>query len=157
MIKKFLQYHPVHKKIVPIFDTIFLLRPTMFFAVWVMVVVGIISAEVNMHVSTLWVTECSWEIFFVFLGLTLLIGATFILDQLADKNSDQNNDKLFLIGKYISSEKGKSFSIILLISGGLISIIANWITAIPAICICLLWGIVYNYSHLNGKRNLLPV
>ena len=152
MIKKFLQYHPVHKKIVPIFDTIFLLRPTMFFAVWVMVVVGIISAEVNMHVSTLWVTEFSWEIFFVFLGLTLLISATFILDQLADKNSDQNNDKLFLIGKYISSEKGKSFSIILLISGGLISIIANWITAIPAICICLLWGIVYNYSPFKWKN-----
>jgi len=97
MIKKFLLHHPVHKKIISLFDTFFLLRPTMFFAVWIMVVVGIISAKMHMHASLLWVTEFSWGIFFVFLGLTLLISSTFILNQIDDAKNDHHNHKLLLI------------------------------------------------------------
>ncbi len=152
MIKKFLQYHPVHKKIAPIFDTIFLLRPTMFFAVWIMVVVGIISADQNMHEHSLWNTGFSWQTFLVFSGLTLLISAAFISNQIADENNGQDNQKLFLIGKHISSEKGKSIVKILLIIGGSISIIANWVTAIPAICIYFLWGIEYNHPPFEWKN-----
>ena len=97
MIKKFLQCHPVHKKIAPIFDTIFLIRPTMFFAVWVMVVVGIISADLNMHATSLWNTGFSWQTFLVFSGLTLLISAAFISNQIADVKNDLDNHKLSLI------------------------------------------------------------
>ena len=152
MIKKFLQCHPVHKKIVPIFDTIFLLRPTMFFAVWVMVVVGIISADLNMHATSLWNTGFSWQTFLVFSGLTLLISAAFISNQIADEHNGQDEKKLLLIGKHISSEKGKSIVKILLIIGGLISIIANWVTAIPAMCIYFLWGIEYNHPPFDWKN-----
>ena len=152
MIKKFLQYHPVHKKIAPIFDTIFLFRPTMFFAVWVMVVVGSISADLNMNASTLWNTGISWQTFLVFSGLTLLISVSFISNQIADKNNSQDNKKYVLIGRNISTEKGKSIARILLISGVLISIISNWITAIPAICIYFLWGIEYNNAPFTWKN-----
>ena len=146
MIKKFLQYHPVHKKIVPKFDTIFLLRPTIFFAVWVMVIVGIISAEMNMYVSSLWITKISWEILFVFLGLTLLISAAFVFNQIADDKKEHEYQRFLLIGTHISAEKGKSIARILLISGCIISVITNWTTAIPAICIYFLWGIGYNHE-----------
>ena len=152
MIKKFLQFHPVHKKIAPIFDTIFLIRPTIFFAVWVMVVVGIISADLHLHAPSLWNTEFSWQTFLVFSGLTLLISAAFISNQIADENNDQDNQKLFLIGKHISSEKGKSIVKILLIIGGLISMISNWVTAIPAMCIYFLWGIEYNHPPFEWKN-----
>jgi len=154
MIKKFLQHHPVHKKIVPILDPIFLLRPTIFFAVWVMVVVGMISAKLNMQISCLWNIEFSGNIFFVFLGLTLLISSAFISNQLADAKNSQNKKYLLLIGKYISVNKGQSISKILLISGGLISIITNWVTAIPAIFIYLLWGVEYFQVPFKWKNAL---
>ena len=141
MIKKFLQHHPVHKKIVPIFDIFFLLRPTIFFAVWIMVVVGIISAEHSIHMSSLWNTELSWKIFFVFLGLTSVISSACISKQIADVNNGNDNQELSLIGKHIPSEQGESIARILLISGGLISIISSGITAIPVLCIYFLWGI----------------
>ena len=152
MIKKFLQSHPVHKKIAPIFDTIFLLRPTIFFSVWVMVVVGIISADLNMHAPSLWNTGFSWQTFSVFSGLTLLISAAFISNQIADEHNGQDKKKLLLIGKHISSEKGKSIVKILLIIGGLISIISNWVTAIPAMCVYFLWGIQYNHPPFEWKN-----
>ena len=152
MIKKFLQYHPIHKKIVPLLDTFFLLRPTMFFAVWVMVVVGIISADLNMYTSSLWVTDFSWKVFFVFLGLTLLISAAFITNQIADEMKDQDNEKFLLIRNQISAKKKQSIFRILLISGGLISIISNWITAIPAMCIYFLWGIEYKHAPFKWNK-----
>ena len=124
----------------------------MFFAVWIMVVVGIISAKMHMHASLLWVTEFSWGIFFVFLGLTLLISSTFILNQIDDAKNDQHNHQILLIGKHISAEKGKNIARQLLILGGLISVIANWITAIPAMCIYYIWGIGYNRAPFQWKN-----
>ncbi len=152
MIKRFLKDHPAHKKIAPKFDTIFLLRPTMFFSVWVMVVVGIISAELNMHATPLWIIKFSWEIFFVFLGITLLISSTLIFSQVADEKNDYDNHKLFLIGEYISAEKGIFIARVLLISGGLISIIANWITAVPAIGIFFLRRFGYNLAPFKWTK-----
>ena len=152
MIKKFLKHHPVHKKIVPILDPVFLLRPTMFFAVWIMVIVGMISAELNMNTSCLWMTEFSWQIFFVFFGLTLLISAAFISNQIVDEEDDQRHQKLLLIGKHISVKKGNSICIIFLLFGVVISIITNWTTAIPAIGIYFLWGIQYNHAPFEWKN-----
>ena len=152
MIKKFLKYHPAHKKIAPKFDTIFLLRPTIFFSVWVMVVVGIISAELNMNATPLWIIKFSWEIFFVFLGITLLISSTFIFSQIADAKNGYDNQKILLIGKYISAEKGLSIARILLILRGLISIIANWITAVLAIGIFFLRRIGYNQAPFEWMK-----
>ena len=152
MIKKFLQYHPVHKKIVPKFDTIFLLRPTMFFAVWGMVVLGIISADMNMHAPHLFATDFSLRIFFVFLGLTFLISAAFISNQIADVKNDLDNHKLSLITKYISVEKAKYIARILLITGGMLSIIASWITAIPVICIYILRRFAYEQASFDWKN-----
>ena len=154
MIKKFLQHHPVHKKIVPIFDVIFLLRPTMFFAVWIMVVVGMISVDLNMHASSLWNTEFSWKILFVFFGLSLLISAAFTSNQIDEAKNGKSNQELFLIGKYVSSEKGESIARTLLISGLLITIIANWITSIPAICIYFLWRTEFNHAPFEWKHSL---
>jgi hypothetical protein len=124
----------------------------MFFAVWVMVVLGIISADMNMHTPHLYATDFSLRIFFVFLGLTLLISAAFISNQIADVKNDLNNQKLSLIGKYISVEKGKSIAQKLLITGGVISIITSWITAIPVICIYFLRRFAYEQGSFEWKN-----
>ena len=152
MIKRFLKYHPLHKKLVPNLDIVFLLRPTFFFAVWVMVIVGMSSAQMYLADYPLWITEFSWMTFLAFLGLTFVCSSTFILNQISDEENDIVNKKLFLVGKYISTEKSQSIAKIMLISGLVISLVANWFTAILVGCIYLVWGIIYNQKPFNWKR-----
>ena len=152
MIKRFLKYHPVHKKFVPNLDIVFLLRPTFFFSVWVMVVIGMSSAQMYLVDYPLWITELSWRTFLAFLGLTFVCSSTFILNQIPDENNDGVNKKLFIIGKNISSEKSQSIANFLLFSGLVISLVANWFTAILVGCIYLIWGIIYNQKPLNWKK-----
>ena len=152
MIKRFLKYHPVHKKLVSKLDIVFLLRPTLFFSVWVMVVIGMASAQMHLVDHPLWITELSWMTFLVFAGLTLVSSSAFILNQIADKESDTVNQKLFLVGKHISAERSQSIAKILLISGIVISIIGNWFTAIFVGCIYLVWGILYNQKPFYWKK-----
>ena len=115
MIKKFLQTHSIHKKIVPRFDIIFIIRPTLFFAVWVMVISGMISAEVRINPSSIWITNFSLEIFSIFIGLTFLLSSAFILNHLSDHSSYPINQKI-IIDKYVSIDKRKVFSRSLTIS-----------------------------------------
>ena len=152
MIKRFLKYHPVHKKLVPNLDIVFLLRPTFFFSVWVMVVIGMSSAQMHLVDYPLWITEFSFMTFLIFLGLTFVCSSTFILNQIPNEESDGNNKKLFLVGKHISLEISQSIANILLISGLVISLVANWFTAILVGCIYLVWGIIYNQKPFIWKR-----
>ena len=152
MIKQFLKYHPVHKKLVPALDIVFLLRPTLFFSVWVMVAIGMSSAQMQLINHPLWITELSWETFFVFFGLTIVCSSTFILNQISDVESDAINKKLFLVGQYFRPEKSLSIAKILLILGLVISIFANWFTTILVVCIYLVWGILYNKKPFKWKK-----
>ena len=152
MIKQFLKYHPVHKKLVPRLDIIFLLRPTLFFSVWVMVVVGMSSAQMHLISHPLWIAELSWQTFFAFVGLTFVCSSTFILNQISDVESDRINKKLFLVGQYFSPEQSQSIAKFLLTSGFIISIIANWFTTIILGGIYFVWGIIYNQKPFIWKK-----
>ena len=152
MIKRFLKYHPLHKKLVLNLDIVFLLRPTFFFAVWVMVIVGMSSAQMYLTDYPLWITEFSWMTFLAFLGLTFVCSSTFILNQISDEENNSGNKKLLLVGKHISSEKSQSIANILLMSGLVISLIVNWFIALLVGCIYLVWGIIYNQKPFNWKR-----
>ena len=152
MIKRFLKYHPLHKKLVLNLDIIFLLRPPFFFAVWVMVIVGMSSAQMYLADYPLWITEFSWMTFLAFLGLTFVCSSTFILNQISDEENNSGNKKLLLVGKHISSEKSQSIANILLMSGLIISLVVNWVTALLVGCIYIVWGIIYNQKPFNWKR-----
>ncbi|MBC8257270.1 MAG: UbiA family prenyltransferase [Candidatus Marinimicrobia bacterium] len=155
MIKKFLKNHPVHKKLVPYLDVVFLLRPTLFFSVWVMVVMGMASAQMYYFDHPLWISNFSWTTIFVFTGITFVCSSTFILNQISDEKSDTINQKLFLVGNFITIEKSQSISKILWISGLLILIVVNWFSAILVGIIYLIWGIVYNQQPFNWKKKPL--
>ena len=155
MIKQFLKHHPVHKKLVPNLDIVFLLRPTLFFSVWVMVVMGMSSAQMYYFDHPLWISNFSWATFFVFIGITFVCSSTFILNQNSDDKSDSINQKPFLVGKYIAIDKSQSISKILLIVGMLILIVVNWFSAILVGIIYLIWGVMYNQPPFNWKKKPL--
>ena len=152
MIKQFLKHHPLHKKLVPNLDVFFLLRPTLFFSIWVMTVMGMSSAQMYYFEYPLWISGFSWTTFSVFIAITLICSSTFILNQISDEKSDAINQKLFLVGKHITIEKSKSISKIILILGFLILGIMNWFSIIYIGLIYIIWGIIYNRHPFNWKK-----
>ena len=147
MIKRFLQSHPVHKKIVPKLDLFFLINPTLFFSIWILPVSGMICANINISENSLWNTQFSYKILLLFLGITFVIGSAFILIQISSGNAYIN--KYSVIDKFISIKKGKSIAKILLTIGGLILLLSNWVAFFLIGCIYYLWGIGIN----NKKRS----
>jgi 4-hydroxybenzoate polyprenyltransferase len=73
-------------------DYFFVLRPTLFFPVWTIALVGYTRAEslANQHIDGL---SLSLYLF----ALTAVMGASYLLNQIADIISDRLNNKLYLI------------------------------------------------------------
>ena len=153
MIKQFMRDNPIHKKIVPYFDYFFLLRPTLYFAVWVMVALGMATAKMSMISHPLWIANYDYSTFLVFLGITLLCSGTFIINQIVDKGSDEKNQKLFLISQYVEIEDAQRISNAISIVGILLLMIGNLGLTPFGICIYILWGIIYNKPPFEWKKH----
>ncbi len=155
MVKRFLRDNPIHKKIVPFLDYIFLLRPTLFFAVWVMVVLGMASSRFATEDFPLWFSQVDLNTLFLFIGISCISSSTFILNQILDVDGDRENKKLFLLEKYIPIENAYKAHSVLLGLGIIFTGFGN-LTLIPiAILIYLLWGIAYNKKPFEWKKHPL--
>ena len=153
MVKRFLRDNPIHKKIVPFLDYIFLLRPTLFFGVWVMVVLGMASSRFATEEFPLWFSQINFKTLFLFMGITCISSSTFILNQILDVDGDRENNKLFLLEKYISIEKANKIHFLLFGLGIIFTGLGN-ITLIPiVVLIYILWGIAYNKEPLKWKKH----
>ena len=153
MIKEFLKSHPIHKKIVPRLDIFMLFRPTLFFSVWVMICIGMYIASIINNNTEMNIIVYDVNTTILFLGISLICGATFILNQVSDLETDKINKKVFLLNEIIEPEKALSTSKIINMIGFSLLLFADWIVAIPALFIFIIWGILYNNGKFNFKGN----
>ena len=89
MIKNFLKNNPIHKKIVPRLDYLMLLRPTLFFSVWVMICIGMYISSILSKNIEMNIVNYNIETLFIFFGISMVCGSTFIINQLSDIESDR--------------------------------------------------------------------
>ncbi len=94
------------KKLLHLFDYVFVLRPTLFLPVWTIFFAGFFVqnkfslAATNDAVTALNGSTTGLPSFVtVAFALTLLMGAVFILNQIMDRRSDSKNQKLFLVAQ----------------------------------------------------------
>ena len=94
------------KKLLHLFDYVFVLRPTLFLPVWTIFFAGFFVqnkfslAATNDAVTALNGSTTGLPSFVtVAFALTLLMGAVFILNQIMDRRSDSKNKKLFLVAQ----------------------------------------------------------
>ena len=153
MIKKFFKNHSIHKKIVPSFDYVFLFRPTLFFAVWVMICIGMYLAHLEFDTYPQWISTINTKTVFLFISLTFLTGATFITNQLADIDSDLENKKLFIIDNIINKENAKKAYQISLLIGFILIIFTNFYNALIGLFIFLIWDVLYNNEKFKLRNN----
>ncbi|MBC8277515.1 MAG: UbiA family prenyltransferase [FCB group bacterium] len=112
-----------------ILDYFFLLRPTLFFPLWTMVLAGRYNSGSDSLIGL------------IFIYLAALLGASYTVNQIADIEGDKKNNKLFLVAdEHVSRNFATGLCVILVILGcagffslglafGLISVVFIIVTA----------------------------
>lgn len=86
-------------------------------------------------------------------SFAMLMGSTFVLNQLADKESDKINSKLFLISNNLISNKNAKIEVAILIIVSLaIAVFINYQIFILFIIFLILTGYMYNYKPFKFKN-----
>ncbi|MDZ7413763.1 MAG: UbiA family prenyltransferase [candidate division KSB1 bacterium] len=86
-------------RLLRLWDYVFVLRPTLLFPVWTVFLAGH-SAQLRFGHSLARISwRGAWDFDYILVALlvTLCLGATFVLNQVADMESDRLNRKLFLL------------------------------------------------------------
>ncbi|HCL00676.1 MAG TPA: hypothetical protein DHW42_11305 [Candidatus Marinimicrobia bacterium] len=133
-------------------DYLFILRPTLFFPVWIITLAGYSAFSTVNESVIFWRTSVDWMIVFNFFILTLAAGATFILNQLQDIETDRDNKKLFLISEnYVQPEKAKKIAYILIAVSLVIYLVQGILIFVALALFLLSWGYLYNFPPFTWK------
>ena len=140
-------------KILKYLDYIFVLRPSLFFAVWIITLAGYHTSQHYYNGEATWLNlNFSLEILFYFTLITMASGAVFIFNQLQDVESDKQNDKCFLLSeKYIDPKFALKYALILSLLPLLIFLLIDLQIFILLLILELLWGYFYNYPPFAWK------
>ena len=106
------------QKSIGIFDYFFVLRPTLFFPVWTFALAGVWAQDrFNESIVPILYSVVHSDFTYVLylVSLTLVMGGTFLLNQLEDIETDRLNHKLFLIADGEISERNAIFETILIV------------------------------------------
>jgi len=139
------------KRGVEILDVLFLLRPTLFYPIWTFFLAGTWGGmrfgtgvgDLTHPVGPLWVV----------VGLTLVMGGVFILNQIQDVETDRVNGKLFLLANGIVPVKAAYQEATLMMVCGLA--LGFWIDfriGLGFLILVLLSGWLYNYPPTRWKN-----
>lgn len=144
-------------------DYIFVTRPTLFFPVWTIFLVGYLIPYLKP--GNWWlpfsatVSGDLWSDHTISIGvlLTLLCGGIFILNQIQDVVSDGENNKLFIIANGYISRRAAYIEATLLISIALgLTLFINWYQTILFMLLFLIAGWAYSFPPFNCKDKPLP-
>lgn len=146
-------------------DALFLMRPTLFFPVWIMIMAGVSAANGVENPTVYWTTHFNWPMTLVFAGLTLVAGSTFIRNQLTDVDTDSVNEKLYLLEKEaISASAGERLAKLTFIGGmifvgsgsfielGLSGRITSVLVIVWGLIVFQMWGVLYSTERFNWAR-----
>ena len=108
----------------------------------------------NMHQDKfhVWQTNIHISVIVLFIGMTLLSGATFIINQIIDKEGDKINKKLFLVADHCSPKKVEKFYKIVGVIGIIFLLFININLLVCGVILFLSWGSIYNLKPFQWKR-----
>jgi 4-hydroxybenzoate polyprenyltransferase len=136
-------------------DYFFVLRPMLFFPGWSTLLAGfLIPYKTDLYVSISIINQIDYlNLIILIASFGMIMGSTFVLNQLADKESDKINSKLFLISNnYISNKNAITEVILLIIISLVIGYFINFQIFIFYILFIVLTGYLYNFSPFEFKN-----
>lgn len=136
-------------------DYFFVLRPMLFFPGWSTLLAGYLipyKSKIYLPFST--INQINYiELLILIFSFALVMGSTFILNQLADKKTDKINSKLFLISNNLISNKNAIIEVIVLTILSLsIGYLINFKIFVLFIAFFVLTGYLYNFSPFEFKN-----
>lgn len=131
-------------------DYLFILRPTLFFPVWTVFAAGFLAA---IRFTSATYSAQPW---LSGLALTLLMGSAFIINQIADRDIDRENDKLFLIANGLVPVKQAVWQAAVLAAAALVlALSVNWALLLLFVAIFAVTGIGYSIAPFKWKDGAL--
>jgi len=101
--------------------------------------------------TKLFITTINLQTIMIFIGITLLMSAISIINQIEDREADEINNKLFLLNKRFSTEFAENVYKVLFIISFLILLIFDWKIMLVGFFI-LLFGFLYNKKPYAFKK-----
>ena len=135
-------------------DYFFVLRPMLFYPGWSTMLAGYFIDSRNHWIPFLnnQPDVNHSKILLLIIAFAMLMGSTFVLNQLADVKSDQKNEKLFLISNgHLTKKVALKEVIVLVIISLAVIYLLNITLVLIFILFFLLTGILYNFSPLAMK------
>jgi len=133
-------------------DYFFLLRPMLFFPGWSTMLAGYYIETRTSWLPVVQSGESMPVPLLLLTGLAMIMGASFVLNQLEDIESDKKNRKLFIIANGLVSKKTAVREVILVTTGGLlIGFYINARVGVLFILFFLLTGLIYNFYPFKLK------
>lgn len=134
-------------------DYLFIFRPTLFFPVWIVTLSGLSGAMYYNNNPVWWNYQVEFTNILAFIFITLATGASFILNQVRDIETDKINQKLFLISEgHVSVEIANkiAFGAIIVSLAGLLFI--DYKIFLLMGLLVLFGGYIYNYPPFEWKN-----
>ncbi len=137
----------------PIFDYLIVLRPTLLIPVWTLVLVGYYHAgQVDVPIRL----SFNWCVLSTLCLYSMLSGGCYIVNQIVDRETDEVNDKLYLIEQgYVKIPILKVEAMVLIVGAIIWSALQfrNNITYLVLIVISTVLGLMYSVRpiRLKGK------
>lgn len=146
------------KRLLKLFDYLFVLRPVLFLPVWTVFLAGFFvqqdfglagtNADAAIHPPTAADTGFVW----VALGITLLMGAAFILNQIQDRETDHENRKLFLIAHgHLTPKAAFIEAVILILASLVLGFLFSPLVGGLFFVILLVTGLLYSFRPFSWK------
>lgn len=142
-------------KISNIIDYIFLLRPSIMVALWTFFMSGVYLAQRASGANPMLNVENMFNIIIILFLYSLLMGSVYIFNQIADRDTDRLNRKLFLISDgYISVKSAGIYAMILIIISlaGIYFLPQGSMYLFILFVISLIMGVLYSAKPFSFKR-----
>ncbi len=140
MVKKFFRDHPVHIKIAPIFDYLFIIRPMYLLTVWLLIGAGMTAALLHYHPGDVWSNSLSGDRLLYIISLTCIFAGCFIHWQLSLGNGFPLQAVATLFTGKIKPNITLYIQYILLSAGFLGLVFVNVFLVLPCILIVFIIG-----------------
>lgn len=136
----------------PRLDWIFLLRPVVFIPVWTTTAAGLSVGHWLSRSDLFWHVAWNWDLFLLFIGVTLISGAAFIRVQLqAGGETEIKGYPSVLDEGNLSSAVARRLSWISLGLGLVLVLPGGWLAVLAGAALFMVWGLLYGTTSFLWK------
>ena len=148
MIKKFITSNPVHKKIVPFFDWLMVLRIEKMFIVWPMICIGMYLGDLHGGSVEVNSTNYNIETVLFFLGISFFMSSIFISQHIYRLPYINSKDIFFDYRKVFNHKRALLVSDLLAVFGTFIVGFFSFLSFVPLLLLYLLNRYIVKYDKI---------